>query len=112
MKSHGRRWAGAQVELKGRLNLDKAAEFFANLRRSRTRTASAALLRCDPDRHLRTFLLALGQRGTALSLSRMCAPRGRTQCWPLEVFAHLRAFGGAPHFWNHQMLPDLNQEII
>lgn len=37
---------GAQVELKGRLSLDKAAEFFANLRRSRTRTASAALLRC------------------------------------------------------------------
>lgn len=34
------------VELKGRLSLEKAAEFFANLRRSRTRTISAALLRC------------------------------------------------------------------
>ena len=34
------------MELKGRLSLEKAAEFFANLRRSRTRTISAALLRC------------------------------------------------------------------
>jgi len=59
------RAGAAQVELKGRLGLDKMAEFFANLRRSRTRAASAALLRCAPARLQSAPRRAYGRRRAA-----------------------------------------------